>query len=92
MFRSTGLDDIPATFLRDAKDIVAPTITVIVNLSLEKGMASSDMKLARIIPFFKKGNRYDPGNDYPISILSVASKNLEKIVHKQIQEMYARVI
>lgn len=55
-------------------------------------MASSDMKLARIIPFFKKGNRYDPGNDYPISILSVASKNLEKIVHKQIQEMYARVI
>ncbi len=59
--KSTGLDDFPARFLRDAADIIAPTITFIVNLSLENGIFPSDMKLAKIIPLFKKGNRCDPG-------------------------------
>ncbi len=45
--KSTGLDDIPARFLRDAADIIAPTITFIVNLSLENGIFPSDMKLAK---------------------------------------------
>ncbi len=44
-------------FLRDAANIIAPTITFIVNLSLENCIFPSDMKLAKIIPSFKKGNR-----------------------------------
>ncbi len=44
------------------------------------------MKLAKIIQFFKKGNRCDPGNYRPISILSVASIILEIIVYKQMNE------
>ncbi len=79
--KSTGLDDIPARFLRDAADIIAPTITFIVNLSLKNYIFPSDMKLAKIIPLFKKGNRYDPGNYRPISFHSVASKILERIVY-----------
>ncbi len=57
---STGLDDIPARFERVAADIIAPTITFIVNLSLENCIVPSVMKLAKIIPLFKKGNRYNP--------------------------------
>ncbi len=86
MSKSTGLDDIPARLLRDAADIIAPTIRFIVNLSLENGIFPSDMKLAKIIPLFKKGNRCDPGNYRPISILSVASIILEIIVYKQMNE------
>ncbi len=48
------------------------------------------MKLAKIIPLFKEGNRCDPGNYRPISILSVASKMLERIVYKQMNE-YLRI-
>ncbi len=44
------------------------------------------MKLAKIIPLFKKGNGCDPGNYRPISILSVASIILEIIVYKQMNE------
>ncbi len=84
--KSTGLDDIPARFLRDAADIIAPTITFIVNLSLETGIFPSDMKIAKTIPLFKKGNRCDPGNYRPISILSVASNILERIVYNQMNE------
>ncbi len=43
-------------------------------------------KLAKIIPLFKKGNRCDPGNYRQISILSVASTILERIVYKQTNE------
>ncbi len=88
--KSTGLDNIPARFLRDAADIIAPTITFIGNLSLENGIFPSDMKLAKIIPLFKKGNRCDPGNYRPISILSVASKILERIVYKQMYEYLSK--
>ncbi len=52
--KSTGLDNIPAIFLRDAADIIVPTISFIVNLSLENGIIPSDMKIAKIIPLFKK--------------------------------------
>lgn len=68
VFKSTGLDGISERLLRDAVDIIAPIITVIVNLSLEKGIVPSDMKIAKIIPLYKKGNRYDPGNYCPVSI------------------------
>ncbi len=80
--KSTGLDNIPARFLRDAAGIIATTITFIVNLSLENCIFPSDMKLAKIIPLLKKGNRWDPWNYRPISILSVASIFFERIVYK----------
>ncbi len=35
------------------------------------------MKLAKIIPLFKKGNRCDAVNYHPISILSVACMGIE---------------
>ena len=38
------------------------------------------MKLAKIIPLFKKGDKLEIGNYRPISLLSSFSKILEKIV------------
>lgn len=36
------------------------------------------MKIAKVIPLYKKGNRYDPGNYRPVSILIVASKKFRE--------------
>lgn len=44
------------------------------------------MKLGKIIPLSKKGNRKDPGNYRPVSILSVASNFLERVVYKQMYQ------
>ncbi len=52
MSKSTGLDDIPARFLRDAADIIVPTVTFIFNLSSKKGIVPSDTK----IDFIRKQN------------------------------------
>ena len=84
--KATGLDNIAARFLRDAADLIAPLVAYIVNLSLAQGTVPDDMKHAKTIPLFKKGCRSDPGNYRPISILSVTSKVLEKVIHQQLYE------
>ena len=44
------------------------------------GVVSKKMKIAKIIPIFKKGDSCEPSNYRPISLLSVFDKLFEKIV------------
>ncbi|KAI0229832.1 hypothetical protein LSAT2_019757, partial [Lamellibrachia satsuma] len=44
----------------------------------------NDMKLAKIIPVFKSGDRFQFSNYRPISLLSQFSKILEKIFNKRL--------
>lgn len=84
--KATGLDNISARYLKDAADLIAPYIAHVTNLSLEQGIVPSDMKHSKVIPLFKKGTRSDPGNYRPVSILSVTSKILERVVHEQLYQ------
>ena len=83
-FKATGLDAIPSRFLRDAAEIITPSITHIVNKSIELGQFPNDLKIARVIPLYKKGSKQDLGNYRPVSILSSLSKIIEKIIFEQI--------
>jgi len=44
------------------------------------------MKLAKVIPIFKAGSKLSVNNYRPISLLSIFSKILEKLVHKQLND------
>ena len=59
---------------------------MICNKSLDEGIFPKNMKIAKLIPLFKAGNRSDPDNYRPISLLPVLSKILESVVHQQLQE------
>ena len=48
------------------------------------GTISNEWKLAKVIPIFKYGDRTDPNNYRPISILPTLSKILERTVHSQL--------
>lgn len=84
--KATGVDNMPARFLRDAAQVISPSITHIVNLSIESGKFPSELKLARVIPLYKKGSKQDHGNYRPVSILCVMSKIIEKIIYEQIDQ------
>ena len=54
------------------------------NLSLSTGSFPDKLKLAKVIPIFKKGDTYLPSNYRPISLVSIFSKLLEKIMYKRL--------
>ena len=82
--KSTGLDGISARFLRDGATVLADPIAHIVNLSITSATVPSSFKDARVRPLYKKGDKLDPGNYRPVSVLNVLSKILERTVHRQL--------
>ena len=81
---AAGPDNIPTTVVKDVGDIVAKPLAMIFNASLEKGIFPDIWKLARVTPTFKSGVNRDLNNYRPVSVISILSKILERIVHDQI--------
>ena len=84
--KSTGLDEIPARFLKDAAVFLKLPITFIINMSISENYVPDNMKIARVKPLFKKNSNLDVGNYRPVSILSIVSKILEKSVYSQLEK------
>ena len=83
--KATGLDGIPSRFVRDSASIIVCPLTHIINLSIIQGVVTDDLKSARVVPLFKKNDKTEVGNYRPISILSIISKVVEKVVYDQIE-------
>ena len=84
--KSTGLDEIPARFIRDGACILKVPICFIVNQSIFSGIVPDDMKVARVKPLYKKNSPLEVGNYRPVSILSIVSKILERSVYSQLSK------
>lgn len=80
---SAGYDEIPITVIKVALPFICSPLTHIINHSLTSGIFPEKFKIARVIPIFKKGNLEDIKCYRPVSILSVFSKILEKVVYNQ---------
>ena len=78
--KATGLDDIPAYFIKSSIHSITPIILRICNMSIEHGIFPDMWKNARLIPIHKAETRTEQSNYRPISILPVLSKLLERHV------------
>lgn len=65
------------------KNILQPLKTII-NQSLKTGIFPDKMKVAKILPIFKKGDKHKIENYRPISLLPAFSKVFEKILHNRL--------
>jgi hypothetical protein len=81
---STGVDEIPITVVKNSINLILKPLTHIINSSLISGYFPSKMKIAKIIPIFKKGSPNDPSSYRPVSLLPVFSKILQKVVYNQL--------
>ena len=52
--KSTGTDNIPARFVKDAASVLTKPICHIVNLSFDQSIVPNELKNARVVPLFKK--------------------------------------
>ena len=88
--KSTGLDNIPARFLRDGASVLKGPLTHIINLSITSGIVPDDFKVAKVKQLFKKDKQTDVGNYRPVSILNIMSKVLEKAVYTQLESHWVQ--
>ena len=82
--KSRGLDNIDGKILKLSAPIIADSLTYIYNLSIAKEYYPTVLKQAKVIPLYKSGNKADPTNYRPISIVSVLSKPLEQHINKHL--------
>ena len=83
---SPGVDGIPAAVLKHvAYDIMNPLVHVC-QLSLSEGYFPSELKIAKVIPLYKANDPSMFNNYRPISLLSVFSKILEKLMYDRLYQ------
>ena len=81
---STGHDEFSLKFIKLSLPILAPSLVKIFNLSLTTGIYPDKLKIAKVIPIFKKGSPSSVNNYRPISILSTINKIFEKILYSRL--------
>ena len=84
--KATGVDGISARLLIEACPQIVPSLTHIINLSVRGGYFPDKWKISKVSLLYKEDIKSDPNNFWPISILLVVSKIIEKVIFKQLYE------
>ena len=84
--KAIGLDSISARLLKYGARAICRSVTNLLNLSISSGKFPDVWKCSRVTALFKSGDRSNPTNYRPISILPTLSKIMEKVVHSQFYE------
>ena len=84
--KSPGINEIDVNVLKEVFDIIKPILRHIFNWSILEGKFPDQLKIAKVTPVFKTGDKTDPGNYRPISVLSCISKILEKIMYNRLYD------
>ena len=84
--RSSGYDQISSKVLKEIGLIISRHLCLIVNQSLCTGIFPDRLKLAMVIPLFKKGDKRLFENYRPISLLTAISKIFEGVVFNQLYD------
>ena len=82
--KSTCLNCIPASFIKNGAPILKGPITHIINKSIYTSEIPLGFKEARVKPLYKKNNRQDVGKSRPVSMLNIISKVLERAVYDKL--------
>ena len=85
---ATGLDGISCYLLKIIASAIAPSPAKLLNYCIINGICPAQLKLARITPIHKQGNKSNVDNYRPISVLPVISRILEKHVCKNLIMAY----
>ena len=74
---SAGHDKISSILLKKISEYVSPTLALIINQSLCTGIFPENLKIAQVMPLYKKDSPHIFDNYRPISLLPVISKVFE---------------
>jgi exonuclease III len=85
MKSSCGYDEVPPKILKISLPYIISPLVHLCNRSLHSGIFPSWLKYAQIVPIFKKGDKEQPTNYRPITLLTSFSKIFEKVIYTRLE-------
>ena len=83
--KASGPDGIPVVVLKNCEPELSFILTDLFNLCLKESCFPDCWKVSSVVPVFKNvGERSDPKNYRPVSLLSVVSKVFEKLINDKL--------
>ena len=82
--KSCGSDGIEVKLIVLVFDVLSPVLVVLFNACFDFGIFPTCFKAAKVVSAYKAEDKNEVTNYKPISILSIFSKILEKLVHTPI--------
>ena len=82
--KASGPNSLPYRILFLLKHEISKQLADLFNLSFMTGIFSSVLRIAKVVPVFKKVSKLDYSNYRPISLLSNIEKILEKLMYKRL--------
>ena len=82
--KAVGPYSVPIKLLKMISRPISLPLCLIINESFTSGIFPDNLKLAKVITLYKKGSRDNPTNYRPISLLSIFSKIIEKIMYERV--------
>ena len=86
--KATGIHGIPNRALKECAENIAPSLVDIFNFSIETGVFPDDLKIGRVAPVYKSGEKDDLNNYRPISVLPTVARVFEKILYGQVYDYF----
>ena len=70
-------------YVKTSAEVISPILSLLFNACFLSGIFPSCLKVAKVVPVFKSGDRTNLTNYRPIPILTCFSKTIKKLVHSR---------
>ena len=84
--KSVGIDEIPPKLIKWASSLLVPILTFLFNKCIMSGIYPDSLKIARVTPIFKGGDKNDASSYRPISILTQFNRIFEKLLRDRLYD------
>jgi hypothetical protein len=84
MKNSCGYDEVPLKILKISLPYIISPLIYLWYTAMLSGIFPAWLKYAQIVPIFKKGDKEQPTNYRPISLLTSFSKIFEKVIYRRL--------
>ena len=85
---SSGIDELSNKLLKSIKNEISKPLALIINQSLQTGIFPDLLKISKIKPVYKKGDKCCFNNYRPIALLPTISKVFERVMHTQLYNYF----
>lgn len=82
--KTGDINSLSSKIIKLLSPLISPILVTLINKSLESGVFPGILKVAKVVPLPKGGDKSQISNYRPISILPVISKIYEKVVYRRL--------